>query len=361
MSVLDLISLLESKTLEFKETMPNFDEIEVLEASIEDLAIENIELYLEKREKARDIPGAAPDMEFLKKIKAVRQQNGTVHPTVAGILLFSNEPENYIPGAVIKCARFKGNDMDEFIDQRIITGSLFAQAEETIAFFKKNIRRSAKIEGLYRTEEYEYPEKAIREALVNAICHRDYSRRGADIKFAIFDNRIEITSPGGLLPNVSIEDLGTGVYELRNKVVGKILNESGLIEGYGTGVLRIRKYIQEKGLTQPEFRDNNGFFKAIFFNAKVSKERTEGEVDGEGEKEKREVDREREKLSENQKIILNLIKNDPYISIKEMSKAIGIRPSSIDKNIKTLKEKSYLRREGTAKGGYWKLLKNIEI
>ena len=77
-----------------------FDEIEVLEASIEDLAIENIKLYLEKREKARDIPRAQPDTEFLEKIKAVRQQNGTVHPTVAGILLFSNQPENYIPGAV---------------------------------------------------------------------------------------------------------------------------------------------------------------------------------------------------------------------------------------------------------------------
>jgi ATP-dependent DNA helicase RecG len=407
MTIQDLLASPESKTLEFKETMPNpeaiaktacgfanggggsiiigvtdkdkkiiginerdisdleekisNDEIEILEASIDDLAIGNIELYLEKREKARDIPRAAPDTEFLKKIKAVRQQNGTVHPTVAGILLFSKEPENYIPGAVIKCARFKGNDMDEFIDQRIITGSLFTQAEETIAFFKKNIRRSAKIEGLYRTEEYEYPEKAIREALVNAICHRDYSRRGADIKFAIFDNRIEITSPGGLLPNVSIEDLGTGVSELRNKVIGKILNESGLIEGYGTGVLRIRKYIQEKGLIQPEFRENNGFFKAIFFNSKVGEEGKEEEVGREEEKELKEVDREGEKITENQKIILNLIKNDPYISIKEMSKAIGIRPSSIDKNIKTLKEKSYLRREGTAKGGYWKLLKNIEI
>jgi predicted HTH transcriptional regulator len=106
-----------------------FDEIEVLEASVDDLAIENIELYLEKREKARDIPRAQSDIEFLIKIKAVRQQNGSIHPTVAGILLFSNQPENHIPGAVVKCARFKGNDMDEFIDQRIVTGSLFTQAE----------------------------------------------------------------------------------------------------------------------------------------------------------------------------------------------------------------------------------------
>jgi len=340
-----------------------FDEIEVQEASEEDLASENIELYLEKREIARDIPRAEPDTAFLKKIKAVNQHNGTVYPTVAGILLFSNEPEDHIPGAVVRCARFMGNDMDEFIDQRIITGSLFTQAEETIAFFKKNIRRSAKIEGLYRTEEYEYPEKAIREALVNALCHRDYSRRGADIKFAIFDNRIEITSPGGLLPNVNIEDLGTGVSEFRNKIIGKIFNESGLIEGYGTGILRIRKYIEEKGLVPPEFRDYNGFFKVIFYNAEKEVEKEEREVEKEErevEKEGREVEKEErevEKLTEHQKMILDLIKNNPPISKKEMSENLGIRPSSIDKNITTLKKKGYLMRVGPAKGGHWEIIR----
>jgi len=346
-----------------------FDEIEVMEASVDDLALENIELYLNNREKARDIPRAEPDTAFLNKIKATRQQNGTIHPTVSGILLFSNEPENFIPGAVVKCARFMGNDMDEFIDQRIITGSLFIQAEETIAFFKKNIRRSAKIEGLYRTEEYEYPEKAIREAVVNALCHRDYSRRGADIKFAIFDDRIEITSPGGLLPNLNIEDLGTDVSELRNKIIGKIFNESGLIEGYGTGVLRIRKYIEVKGLPQPEFRDYNGFFKAIFYGAgKDVEEISEWEVEteirevkGEVETGIREVDREVEKLTDNQKMILELIKNNPSIPKKEMSETIGIRSSSIDKNIATSKEKGYIERVGPAKGGHWEIINKQKL
>jgi ATP-dependent DNA helicase RecG len=338
-----------------------FDEIEILEATVDELDRENIETYLNKREKARDIPQAEPDTDFLTKIKAIKQHNGTVHPTVAGILLFSNEPEHHIPGAVVKCARFMGNDMDEFIDQRIITGSIFTQAEETIAFFKKNIKRSAKIEGLYRTEKYEYPEKAIREALVNALCHRDYSRRGADIKFAIFDNRLEITSPGGLPPNVAIEDLGTGVSELRNKIIGKILNEAGLIEGYGTGILRIRKYFEEKGLVQPEFRDNNGFFKAIFYSPTIEEVEIKGrEAEREVETTFGEIEKEVEKLTANQKMILELIKKDPHISKNEMSNVIGIRTSSIDKNIKTLKEKMYLERTGPAKGGYWKLIKIID-
>ncbi|PXF57277.1 MAG: ATP-dependent DNA helicase [Candidatus Methanogaster sp.] len=346
-----------------------FDETYVLEASVKDIDVENIKRYLESRKKARDVPVAEPDTAFLKKIKAIKQYNGDVYPTVAGILLFSSEPENYIPGAVVRCARFMGNDMDEFIDQRIITGSLFTQAEETIAFFKKNIRRSAKIEGLYRIEEYEYPEKAIREALVNALCHRDYSRMGADIKFAIFDNRIEITSPGGLLPNITIEDLGTGVSELRNRVIGKIFSESGMIEGYGTGILRIRKYIEERGLVQPEFRDYEGFFKVVFYNTEPDDgevEKVDGEVekvDGEVEKvdgEVEKVDGEVEKLTEHQKTILHLIKNNPSISKKEMSETVGIRPSSIDKNIATLKDKQYLRRVGPAKGGHWELIRKLD-
>ena len=80
----------------------SFDETSIIDATIEDIDLKNIELYIEKRKEVRDIPKVEPDAEFLKKIKAVRQQNGSSHPTVAGILLFSSEPENYIQGAVIK-------------------------------------------------------------------------------------------------------------------------------------------------------------------------------------------------------------------------------------------------------------------
>ena len=102
----------------------SFDETSVIDALVEDLDARIIKSYLNKREEVRDIPRVEPGVEFLKKIKAIRQQNGSIHPTVAGILLFSGEPEKYIPGAFIKCARFKGIEMDEFIDQRTIIGSV---------------------------------------------------------------------------------------------------------------------------------------------------------------------------------------------------------------------------------------------
>ena len=306
----------------------SFDETSVIDASLEDLHTRNIEFYLKKREEVRDIPRVEPDTKFLKKIKAIQQQNGSIYPTAAGILLFSSEPEKYIPGAIIKCARFKGIEMDEFLDQKIIKGSLFSQIEETIAFFKKNVKRGAKIEGVYRKEEYEYPETAIREAVVNAICHRDYSRKGADIKFAIFDDRIEITSPGGLLPQISLSDLGTGVSELRNKIIGRIFNETGLIEGWGTGIRRIRKQIEEKGLVPPEFRESNGFFKAIIYNEPLQ---------------------ERFELDKDEKEIIAYIQKHGKAGTKDLEKVLGKSKATIKRKIRTLTENGYLFWKGKSK------------
>ncbi|MFH1323114.1 MAG: helix-turn-helix domain-containing protein [Methanobacteriota archaeon] len=315
----------------------SFDETSIIDATIDDIDLNNIEIYLKKRKEVRDIPEVKPDGEFLKKIKAARQQNGSIHPTVAGILLFSSEPEKYIQGAVIKCARFKGNEMDEFIDQRIITGSLFSQIEETIAFFKKNVKRSAKIEGVYRKEEYEYPEKAIREAVVNAVCHRDYSRKGADIKFAIFDDRIEITSPGGLLPQISLSDLGTGVSELRNKIIGRIFNEAGLIEGWGTGIRRIRNEIEEMRLMPPEFKDINSFFKTIIYNEPLKKS---------------------VKLDTDENEIIAYIQKQGKASTKELEKKLGKSKATIKRKIRTLIDNGYLIWVGKSQkdpSGYYEL------
>jgi predicted HTH transcriptional regulator len=315
----------------------SFDETSIIDATIEDIDLKNIEIYLKKRKEVRDMPMVEPDGEFLKRIKAARQQNGSIHPTVAGILLFSSEPEKYIQGAVIKCARFKGTEMDEFIDQRIITGSLFSQIEETIAFFKKNIKRSAKIEGVYRKEEYEYPEKAIREAVVNAVCHRDYSRKGADIKFAIFDDRIEITSPGGLLPQISLSDLGTGVSELRNKIIGRIFNEAGLIEGWGTGIRRIRNEIEEMGLMPPAFKDINSFFKTIIYNEPLN---------------------ESLKFDPDEKEIIVYIQKQGKASTKGLEKKLGKSKATIKRKIRTLIDNGYLIWIGKSQkdpSGYYEL------
>jgi predicted HTH transcriptional regulator len=302
-----------------------FDEVPVIEADAEDLEPENIRYYLRKRKETRDIPEAEITTDFLLKIRALKKLNGQTYPTIGGILLFSSEPERVIPGAVVKCARFKGIEMDEFLDQREVTGPLFKQVEEVLDFFKRNVKRGAKIKGVYRKEEYEYPLEAVREAVINAVCHRDYSRKGADIKFAIFDDRIEVTSPGGLPTQISLEDLGTGISELRNRVIGRIFNEMGLIEGWGTGIRRIKNLMKERGLKPPEFKEHANSFKVVLYNEPV---------------------KELPSLDEDEEEIVKYIQEHGKASTSELEDAFGKSRATIKRKIKSLLEKKYIEWRG---------------
>jgi predicted HTH transcriptional regulator len=322
----------------------SFDETAVQDASLEELEPENLAFYFSMREKIRGIPENEINNSFFEKKRFALQLNGSIYPTVAGILLFSSEPDIHLPGAVIRCARFKGNEMDEFLDQRIVSGPLFKQVEEAIAFFKRNIRRGAKIEGLYRKEAYEYPEKAVKEALVNAVCHRDYSRKGADIKFAIFDDRIEITSPGHLPSSITLEDLGKGVSEHRNKIIGRTFSELGLIEGFGTGVFRMRKYCREWGIADPEFREDSGFFKTIFCKKLMEETKL--------------TSHSLIELDEDEQKVLTYITEKGRASTKELESITNKSKSTVKRKMKKLVENKYLIWHGKSPRdplGYYEL------
>ncbi|MBI5606138.1 MAG: hypothetical protein HY879_22615 [Deltaproteobacteria bacterium] len=109
-----------------------------------------------------------------------------------------------------------------------------------LAFIKKNIALSSQIGEIYREDRWEYPLEAIREALINAIIHRDYSILGSDIKLAIFDDMLEITSPGPLPDTLPVEELGTGRSEIRNRILAPIFKDLKLIESWGTGIKKMQ-------------------------------------------------------------------------------------------------------------------------
>jgi len=184
--------------------------------------------------------------ENLNLLSRDREQ---AHPANAAILL-SDSPHRakLFPFAKIECARFKGTTTSVFLDQATIALPIYLAADECIAFIKKNIALGSTIGEVYRKDRWEYPLEAIREAVVNAIIHRDYSFTGKDIKVAIFDDMLEITSPGPLPDTMSLEDLGTGRSDIRNRVLAPIFKDLGLIEAWGTGMQKIR----QAGLKYPE-------------------------------------------------------------------------------------------------------------
>jgi predicted HTH transcriptional regulator len=137
------------------------------------------------------------------------------------------------PYAKIECARFKGTNTRIFLDQATISGPIHTLHEPCMNFIKKNIALSSQIGEIYREDRWEYPLEAIREAISNAIIHRDYSVLGSDIKVAIFDDMLEITSPGPLPETMPLEKLGTGRSEIRNRVLAPIFKDLKLIEAWG--------------------------------------------------------------------------------------------------------------------------------
>jgi len=171
------------------------------------------------------------------------------YPADAAILL-SDSPyrAKLFPFAKIECTRFKGTTTSVFLDQTTIALPIYLAADECIAFIKKNIALGSTIGEVYRKDRWEYPLEAIREAVVNAIIHRDYSFTGKDIKIASFDDMLEITSPGPLPDTMSLDDLGTGRSDIRNRVLAPIFKDLGLIEARGTGMQKIR----QAGLKYPE-------------------------------------------------------------------------------------------------------------
>ena len=188
----------------------------------------------------------------LRSLRVLTTVQGRVVPTAGGVLLFGQHRERWFPDAWLQCARFMGTKKAGIFDQLDIHAPLPQALEQTLAFLKKHAVRSAEFQGLRRVDRWSIPLTSLREALTNALVHTDYSQRGAPIRVAFFDDRIEIENPGVLIPGLSIEDLPRGISRLRNRVIGRVFRELGLIEQWGSGV----PVIMEEGRTPKALSPN---------------------------------------------------------------------------------------------------------
>ena len=153
------------------------------------------------------------------------------------IVAFANDAGGELfPYAKIECARFKGSSSHEFLDQKTVDGNIAVQAEAAYNFVLRHINRGATVKGVYTESRWEYPVVAIREALRNAVVHRDYSLAGKDIKVAIYDDMLEITSPGNLLPSIDFNEMEARQSDIRKKVIAPVFKKPGIIDQWGNGL-----------------------------------------------------------------------------------------------------------------------------
>lgn len=296
--------------------------------------------------------------ENLINLKLIREEHGIKYATRALILLTDSNLFNY---ARIKCARFKGKDTYEFIDQKELTGPIYEQVEEAIKFAKAHINKSGKITELQRIDEYEIPIVAIREIIANAVVHRDYSISGADIKFAIFDDRIEITSPGLLPKTLDIEDIKIGRSEIKNKVIARFFKEINFIEEWGTGIKRIIKSCTLAGLEEPQFIETGMFFKVIIKKNNSDKVAISGDkvaISGDKIRESDEsfsVDSSRNQLSDAENKIILYLKEYETITNRKAREITGLSSSGVRKVFEGLVQKNLIIAYGDKKSRYYEL------
>jgi ATP-dependent DNA helicase RecG len=201
---------------------------------------------------------------------ATRDGRRTV-PTVGGVLLFGADRTASFPDAWLQAGRFRGDSKAHIVDSADIVVSLPATVDEAIAFVKRTISLEMRIEGVRRTERWQFPLLAVREALVNAVVHADYSQTGAPLRVAVYDDRLEIENPGLLMPGLTIEDVLSGVSRLRNRVIGRVFRELGLIEQWGSGVGRMIDACRNAGLPDPRLEEVGGRFRVTIFGQQAAR------------------------------------------------------------------------------------------
>jgi len=191
---------------------------------------------------------------------------GRVVPTLGGVILFGSETARATtcPDARVSCARFNGTDKVEFLDTLDIEGTVLDAITEVPRFIRRNTRTAARIEGMYRREIPEYPEVAIREALVNAVAHAGYFQTGMRIMVAIFDDRLEIQNPGPLPFGMTIDELKAGVSKVRNRMIARIMRLLLMMEEWGSGYKRILEACRAGGYPEPEWQELGTVVKIVF-------------------------------------------------------------------------------------------------
>lgn len=263
----------------------------------------------------------------------IAEKDGKTYPTNSFALLTGNE---IIP-TKIQCGVFKGDNRAIFVDRREFTGPIQNQIEEAYRYVLSKINLGAEIEGLYRQDMYEMPMGSIREIIANAITHRSYLEPG-NVQVALYDNRLEVTSPGMLLNGVTIEKIKEGYSKVRNRAIANAFSYMRIIEEWGSGIPRMFDEFSRYGLAEPELVDMDGDFRVNFYRGSVTQKVTDKVTD---------------KLTEREMSVIRLIKSNPKITTTSMSTELGKSRKTISAIIKSLKDKNIIEREGSDRYGTW--------
>ena len=239
-----------------------YDEQPVFQASISDLDQKAIEEFL--KDQGYKEKTAFKNRASLREYKRVFDHGGRTYPTCGALLLFGKDPLRFFPEGYVVTSQFKGDNRGEVIASLECKGPLVQQIDAAYQFIISRLSRKMTFSGsgVRRKDTVEIPEIAIREALVNAACHRDYAIK-ATSKIGLYQSKLEFFSPGIFPGPLALKELESGISYIRNHVVCRVLRESGVIEKLGTGLRVIFSSFREAGLARPDIFEGDGYVKYL--------------------------------------------------------------------------------------------------
>ena len=349
----------------------SFDGRPCREATIDDI---DIDLF-----KNEYLPKAVSPTTLAKDKRSVTQQLASLRlfdtrfncPTFAGILLLGHDPQYFIPGAYIQYVKFAGKTRaTKVLKENSFKGNLIFMLKELEYFIKYSIenKRPEFVSVLREEPRINYPWEAIRELAMNAVMHRAYNGNNSPIKFYEYSDRIEIDNPGNLYGKVNLENFPNET-DYRNPNIAEIMLNLGYVNRFGSGVNTVSTLLEENGSVPAEFLlGDYTTFKVVVQNADVIENGTDGTdktpeivvhttesgTDG-TDKSEFGTDSGTDKISR-EDAILNLMRNNKRISIKEISVQLNIPRRTLFRIIDTLKTSNRIKRVGSEKSGTWEVI-----
>jgi ATP-dependent DNA helicase RecG len=287
----------------------------------------------------REDQGNIPAKEVLTKLKLMKEDK----LTNAGVLLFGKDPQRFFAQSEVRCARFKGDEaVKPFVDMKVFGGDILNHVDKALNFTLEHIPKSAwLIPGRpEREEKYLYPPDAVREAIINAICHRDYES-ASNVQIRVFDDRVEVWNPGALPDGWTIEKLREEHESVpKNPLIADHFFLTRLIEKWGTSTIEMIRRCEEWGVPEPEFRDTGTSIVVTFRKSEFTEEFLDSL-----------------NLNERQKKAVEFVKTEKKITRTEYEKMSGVSERTANRELSDLVKLGIFDKIGRGPNVYYELTK----
>lgn len=317
------------------------------DTSVQDLDQKKINDLIERIKKRGrlPIPDITSNLEILEKLELVKENK----PTRAGLLIVGKNPEHFVPSAFLKLGRFRS--LTHIVDDREIHGTLIEQLDGAMRWFKERLETEFIFKGEPAREvKWEYPLEALREAVANILCHRDYLSN-AHSQIRLYDNHLEMSNSGGLPYDLSVEDLFHRHKSIsRNPKISRAFFYAGLIEEWGSGTIRIIDELKQWKMPLPNFETTLYDFNITFYRDIISEEKQKSDY---------EIHDELQNLTKLQKEITAILKIHKELSTSEIHSKLKntVTDKTVRNHLNSLLELGVIKTKGATNKKVWFLTK----